>query len=442
MAVNLSAQAGQSQITLFEIISNYTKQPLSVEKSTLELNYYESILDHTVRVSATLMDTGYRNKGDQGSIVESKGVNLNVGEFANIKIVDGRGNQLSFDKDNKLRIAITSNIQENVNKASLNVNMTSTEYFNNPKEKCAVDKRYDGKIDESVRKILTECIKTKKTIDADPVLNSYNFLGRNQAPFHICSWLASRSIPDIQNANQNLAGYFFYETADGYKFKSIDKLFSQKPKRVLLYNQLIEETLPSGYDGKILSYSFDKTLDLKRLMDTGALGQSKLRTFDFKPGNKYDEGDFNYQKQFNQSNTGGKEAPKTGDDQGETTKRFFMPTDYGHMPSGNTTQQLEKSKDQINFDVNGIIRQSTMRYNSLYSIKLSVVIAGDISLRAGDLIHCDFPEVSGSKLKTYSDKKSGIYMISDLCHRITKNGCFTSLNLVRDSIGRKPIQLR
>lgn len=82
--------------------------------------------------------------------------------------------------------------------------------------------------------------------------------------------------------------------------------------------------------------------------------------------------------------------------------------------------------------------QSATRYNSLFSIKLSLIIAGDISIRAGDIIHCDFPELSSKENIDYSQKKSGIYMVSDVGHRITKNSCYTMLNLVRESIGRKP----
>lgn len=436
MSANISAQAGQSQITLFNVTSNYTKKTSNFA-APIVLEYYESILDNTIRASATLVDTGYSASGQNGSVIEDKNINLNVGEFVDLEFVDGRGNVLRFKGDNKLRILQTRDVQENVNKVSFTIDMTSVEYNDNPKEKCAVNRRYDGKIDQSVRRILTECLKTNKRISTDPSLNSESIFGRNQTPFHICTWLASRTIPDVQNANQNLAGYFFYETANGYNFKSIDKLFEQNPKRILIYNELVEETPPKGYNGKILLYSFDRTLNLRRLMETGALGQSKLRTFDFRPGNKYNESEFNYKNQFNETNNGGKAPIKYGDDQDETTKRFFQTTDYGHAPSGNTEEQLKKSKDVINYDLEAISRQSLMRYNSLFCIKLSVIIAGDISLRAGDLIHCDFPEVSGNKFKTYSYKKSGIYMISDVCHRITKDGCFTSLNLVRDSIGRK-----
>lgn len=441
MAANISAQAGEAQITLLDLVSNYDSKKVSIGNGVIEFNYYESILDTTVRVSASFMDTGNRGKeGQQGSVSEQKDVNLNFGEFLELKMTDGNGTQLIFTGDKKFRIMNASDRQGSVNKESFTMHMTSLEYANDAKFDYFVKKVYEGKIDETVRKILTEALKTKKTLDIDPTYNSYCYRLKPQSPFHACGYLASRSIPNVPNANQNLAGYFFFETADGYKFKSIDGLLAAKPKRTIIYNQIIESSPPEGYNGKILDYAFDKTLDLKLLMQIGAIGRTQLRTFDTKPGNAYRETDFTHAEQFEAANAAGNYQINWGADMQDYTRVFSATTDYGHSPPGSTQNQISKSKDELNYDINAIMRQAIMRYNTLFLVKLNVVIAGDLNLRAGDIIHCDFPEVSGDASKTYSSTKSGIYMISDLCHRITKNGCFTSLNLVRDSIGRKPIQ--
>jgi hypothetical protein len=433
-AANIAAQAGEAQIRLFEFHSDFV-EPVDVSSGSIELNYYESILDTTVRVTATFVDTGYRFDKESGNTTALKSENID-GASVNLKISDGYDNEIKFMNDNQLRIESTRNMDDARNKQIFTVDMTSKEYDDNLKLKCSVVKSYDGKIDESVKKILLECIKTEKNIDVDQTLNNFNFSGKSQTPFYICTWLATRSVPDMQDANQNLAGYFFYETSEGYKFKSIDKLFLQKPKRILIYNDLIGD-IPPGYDGKILDYSFDKTFNLRQLRQTGALGQTQLRSFNLYD-NKYEESEFNYTNQYKEENNGGTRPIRYGNDQDETSLRFFSIKDFGVKPSGSVDQQLEKSRDTLNFNVDDIMRQSTMRYNSLYAVKLSITISGDINLRAGDLVHCDFPQVSGESLRTVSMEKSGIYMIHDLCHRITKNGCYTRLNLVRDSIGRKP----
>jgi len=441
MLGNIQAQGGEGQIQIFELISNYAKGPIDISNGILELTYHESILDHTIRATATLADTGHRNIADGVAVVEKDDVNLNSGEFVNLKFTDGYGHQLSFSTKNKnqLRVLETRNIDESASNIVYTIDMTSTEYHNNDILETRVTKRYDGKIADHIKTILKDVLKTTKNIDADPGLNNFNFTGKNQKPFYLCTWLAKRCVPDIKDAKGNLAGYFFYETAEGFKFKSIDKLFEQKPKRTLIFNNLIGQ-IPPGYDGKIINYSFDSTFNLKRLRLTGAIGQAETRTFDPYTNKYADTNTVNSKVQYNETNTGGIERPKIGEDQDKSTKAYIKRLDTGTLPSGKTLdEQLKKSKE-LNFNVDEIVIQSSMRYNSLFSIRLSISLAGDFNIRAGDVIHCDFPEITGKEDTTYSVKKSGIYMVADVAHRITKNSCYTSLNLVRESIIRKTIK--
>lgn len=430
MTANFSAQGGEAQINLFEILAESGKESLTI--TPFELNYYESLLDHTIRLTLQVADTGYRTKTSENAVaVRSQDLD---GRYVNLKVTDAYQNELKFIGENKLRISNKTGTQESVNKMFFTLHLTSPEYHRNGELRSAVTKSYDGHPDESVRRILKEYIQTTKTVDADSTLNTLSFNGHSESPFFLCTWLASRSVPDIQKANQNFAGYFFYETADGYKFKSIDKLFSQTPKRKLIMNQIIGE-IPPGYDGKVLDHTFVETFDLNH-QKRYASGKSQIRTFD--PFSQtYVQTDFDFQKLYQQTNTGGINPIQYGDDQEEVVSRYFTHLDTGVKLPGTVEEQLKKS-NEVNYNPYDIFRQAKMRYNSLYNIKLSLVIAGDLSLRAGDLLYCDFPEVSGEKTKVVDSEKSGLYMIHDVCHRITKNGFFSGINLVRESIGRKP----
>lgn len=437
MPANFAAQAGEAQIKLFEFESNYNK-PVDVSGGIMELNYYESILDNTIRATATFADTGYR-KGEGSAVVEETDLNLTVGEKVNLRVTDGNQFTLDLTGAKHLRIKETRNIDESTNKIIFTVDLFSKESIDNELEQYRVRQRYDGKISDSVEKILKEVLKTQKELDIDPVLNGLNFIGNVEKPFYKCTWLAPRSIPDTQNAKGNLAGYFFYETYDGFKFKSIDKLFQQCPKRKLIFNNVIGE-VPPEYDGKILDYTFDSAIDLKSVLLTGSQLNSRIKAVNTYESS-YRENSFDSKNQFNESNIGGKEQPKIATDlkiQEQNSRISYKLDDQGFLVTGaNLLAQLPKST-YINYNNDEILRQSYMRYNNLFNIKLSIAIAGDMSLRAGDLLHCDFPEVTSSKTKSYSKKKSGLYMIVDVCHRVTKNGCYTRLNLVRESIGRKP----
>jgi hypothetical protein len=437
-SVNRAAQAGESQIKMFEFYSNYNDL-LDVSSSIVELQYYESILDNSIRATATFADTGYRKSGSGSAIVEEEDLNLTVGEKVNLKVVDGNQFELDFTGSKQLRIKETRNVEESTNKLTFTVDLFSKESIDNELEQYRVRQRFDGKISDSVEKILTEILKTQKEVDIDSTLNTLSFIGNVEKPFYKCTWLGPRSVPDVQNSKGNLAGFFFYETYDGFKFKSIDKLFEQTPKRKLIFNNIIETTPPPGYDGKILDYSFDSAIDLKNVLLTGSQLNSKIKAVNAYESS-YRENSFDSKNQFNETNTGGKEQPKIASDlkiQEQNSRISYKWDDPGFLvPGKDLKEQLPKST-YINYSNDEILRQSYMRYNNLFNIKLSIAIAGDMSLRAGDLLHCDFPEITENATKSYSKKKSGIYMIIDVCHRVTKNSCYTRLNLVRESIGRK-----
>ena len=441
---NISATAGEGQIRELMFYSNYGRKELEVSDSVIELNYYESILDPTVRTEITFVDTGYRKDTEDGTATfEKDDINITSGEKVHLKITDGYGTELNFVDDKQLRINGDPRASsEAVNKVVYSVNMYSKESIDNKDADNWVYGKYDGKITDSVTSILRNCLKTPKSILVDPGLNPYSFLGHAEKPFYLGCFLAKKCVPQLPNAFGNLAGYLFYENYDGFNFRSIDMLFMQQPKRTLIYNQTTGE-IPEGYDGKILDYSFMGTINLDNLVNSGAMSVVRKQEFN-RMKNVYNENRKSSERQYNVDNNGGLEKPKIADDlqiQGKVTRNTSAKmSDDGICPAGKTlAQQIPKSQ-QPNFDLDEIVRQSAMRYNQLYSHKMSIAIAGDFRLRAGDLIYCDFPEVSGKTSRVVSQKVGGIYMIADVCHRITKNNCYTRLNLVRDSIYRKPFR--
>lgn len=439
MPANIAAQGGQSQINLFEFYSNYGKPKVDMSGGIVELNYFESILDPTIRVTATFADTGYR-KEEGSAVTEEEGLKLTVGEKVELKMTDGYEKTLSLIGDKHLRIKHPRQTVSTTNKVTFTVDLYSKEAIDNELVEHRVIKNYSGKVSDTIEKILKEVLKTPKEFDIDTTLNSIVVLPLTTKPFYKCAWLAARSVPDVSDAKAKLAGFFFYETYDGFKFKSIDKLFEQKVKRKLIFNNLIDE-IPPMYDAKILQYSFMSSLDLQNILSTGSHLKAELNVVNTYES-AYRKNDFDSKEQFNEKNIGGKEQPVIAKDldlQNKSSRRSFKVDDQGALVEGkNLLSQLPKST-YVNYNNDEILRQSYMRYNNLFSTKLSIAIPGDFDIRAGDLVHCDFPEVSSNTTKLVSEKVSGVYMIADVAHRITKNSCYTRLNLVRESIGRKSI---
>lgn len=446
MPKNVAAQAGEANVSQFEITSNYTGKTTDVKGGISEMMVYESILDTTVRASAAIIDTGYSSSEGNAAMTQDHGntntLNLTAGEKTELAVEDGYGNRLRFQGDYALAVKEMRAIAEHARKTKYTIDFYSPESIQNQLQKTRVTKRYEGKIPDSVNQILKSVLQTPKLVTVDPGLNDFNFLGYSQKPFHIIPWLAKRTVPDMPGALGNLAGYFFYETIDdgsgsgGFQFRSIDKLMSLGPKRRLISTSSTE--LPPGYDAKILNYHFDSGIEMERALMIGNLMKQELKGFE--PfSNDYRENEFDTANQFQEQNIGGLYRPNVGDDiQQEIAKIFTKFDDTGVLPTGRELEeQLKKSKDRVNFDINDILRQSSARYNNLFNTKMSITIPADFGLHAGDTIYMDFPEVSNKETQDVSRNKGGIYMIVDVGHRISKNSSYTSLHLVRESLGRK-----
>jgi hypothetical protein len=439
---NFSAAPGEGQVQELTIFSNYSGD-LNLTNGFLELILYESMLDYSVRASLSFVDTGYRQKKDGVSSMEGDDINLVSGEKVFLKATDGYGQTISCKGNYHFRINSINSVDESVNKTIVSLDLYSKECIDNELVENRVTKRYDGKISDSVSTILREALKTPKTLNIDPVLNEFNFLGHVEKPFYKIPWLAKRTVPDVPNAKGNLAGYFFFETFDdgsgsgGYNFKSIDKLWEQSPKRKLIYNDLV--TLPPGYNAKILSYSFDNTVKIDTLLKTGALTAPTIERFD--PfTNKFNTDTFTDVQRLKPKNMGGLEPPKIAADLdlwNKSSRLSYRFDDTGVLPPGTNLETQLESSDKINFNTEEIIRQSYTRYNNLFNVKLSITIPGDFGIHAGDIIACDFPEISGKDKTSVSNKKSGLYTVIDLAHRIHQNGYFTTLHLTRESIYKK-----
>ena len=439
---NKAAESGS--IEKFIIVSDYTDN-LDISMGVVELHYYETILDNTVRVSAKVVDSGLRKAAIRGKVgyeaatendevFEAPGddnTSITGGEKVELSFSDNQGTTLSFPE---LRVQATRDVSENTQYSTFTIDLFSKEAIFNEYIDKRVIQSYEGKISDSVNKIFTETLQTTNELDIDQTLNELPFNGNNTKPFYKLCELATKCVPEsVPNALGNVAGYFFFETAvvgggKKYCFKSIDKLLSQSPKRTLTYTDT-----PGG---TILDYSFMSTMDVKEKIQNAAFSSSQLMYQN--PWNQdYKENSSSSKKQEDNGALPAREFPKIAKDLNLPNTPTTISTQIlntGTKPPGSTLKkQLERAKE-VTFDTNQIMRQARQRYNQLFTIKLSVTIAGDFSLRAGDMISVKFPEVDWETKGSVSKLKSGLYMIVDVCHLIRTEDTFTKLNLVRDSV--------
>jgi hypothetical protein len=437
MANQIVAKSSEpSFIQRFDVVSNKDKSKnvsLLGKGSAIRLMYYESILQDTVKATYTFADTG--NSIDDKTVIE--GLPLVGQEKVSLKFTDNNENTI----DIVLYVNKVTPLSDDTTKSMVQLDLVSKEFILN--EKIRLNERFDGKISDHIRKILTSqnYLATKKKVDIEETSNNYNFIGNNRKPYYAMNWLSKKSVSSENQKKGDSAGYFFFETSEGFKFKSIDGLLSQEKKKSVIYNQSPDSrgtNIPAGYDIKALEYSKDNRVDVQEKLKMGAFS---TRTILFDPFNCYYEVVVPNAKQKEKSlKLGGKELPtlnsefnRTGANKDFSRTTYYL-LDKGTLPSGNTDQQISKSTEE-NFEYKNILNQSIMRYNQLYSAQTTITIPGDFSLHAGDAIFVDSPELS-PETKNVNNENGGLYIIADLCHYISPKETYTKLNLVRDSFGR------
>lgn len=426
----MTRDTSTADIKQFQIISSKYSRDFRREGIPVQLNYFESIFDNTVRFEIFCAD--------------SSKLIFDGGEKVYLKLEDSYGNVLDFsDDDNHMRVHGIINSDQFVQMASSTFYMYSKESIDDRDVEKRVVKNYTGKISDTVFAVFKEFLKTPKQLDIEETLNDFNYTGRINdfgKPFYVINDLCAKSIPISQDAKGNLAGFLFYETGGPngctYHFRSIENLKKQNYKK----RYILSDTsyLPPGYDGKILNARSTKSIDLDHKLDKSDMFQSTLRAYDPRKQTVV-ETKFNSKKQ---DPILGTENPYLVDNlnfDNISTRYDIVTSDIGSNVSGLTFEEKLQNRDQINYDAESIHRQAIVAYNKLLTIEVVIKIYIDLSLHAGDIIFCDFREISLDKSQTVQSQKSGLYMIMDLRHKIVSGEHqYTFLKLVRDSVGRKP----
>ena len=447
----------KSGIERIDVQSNADQgKGVSLVNGTMVFLYYESILQDAIRATVTYSDTG--DTIDSKTAME--GLPITGQETVEIKVRDNNNTPLTVT----LYVNKVTPLTDDTRKAVVRLDLASREYIWN--EKVRVNKRFDGKISDHIKKILTEPIYlgTQKELDIEETSNNQNCVGNNKKPYYMINWLARGAVPNLAGAKKNTAGFFFWETAKKIHFKSIDSLFdttTNPAKKKYFYNETPDGQtgrIPAGYDGKALEYSVDNKVNVNSKLKMGAYS---TRLITFNPFNTFYE--------VTTPNAGTSAQPTGGDSPGnqanlklagkklptlnpefditekgkEFSRTTYMVLDTGSLPEGSGVgegqEQLGEKSQQENYKPGEVLNQGIMRMNQMFALTTTITIPGDFSLHAGDSVYVDAPELRGQDTEVVNQQTGGNYIISDLCHYMSPKNTLTKLILVRDSFGRKPM---
>ena len=440
MSVQIATKGSEpANITKLTVNSNQGGKAVDLRGGFVQLTYTESIMSDSVIANYTFIDSG--------ASIDGKSVR------DGLPLVGEERVELAFEDnaENKLEVTLYVNkvtpIENKTQKSILSISLVSKEFIMN--EKTRAKARYDGKISDTIKKIVEETLESDKTVEIEPTVNEISYIPGIKKPFYTINTLCKKAVSSESQTLGSTAGYFFYETSEGFFFKSIDGLLDQEPKAKTIYNESPDTAggnMPEGKDFKTLKYNKKDNVNVQEKMKMGALTTRQV-IFDpftcyyevINPRTDDTEGDLK-----NAGRDGlplsktlrNKEFDKEGKNE-DYTRTTYRLLDKGTLPTGDTKQQIDKSAEE-NFKGADIENQAVMRYNQFFSSQADIVIPGNFALHAGDMIHLDVPGLSDNRTETPDDQDGGLYIITDICHTITAKSTFTRCNLSRDSIGRKP----
>jgi len=407
-----------------EILLESTDGSKSVDiaPGTVMIDYYEDIFSPTLTAKLQVVNEGNSITGEDGNLQSIyNGLPLRGGETVTIKVKgnseDNPGLDLSFF------VSSISNVITRKKSESFTLNLVSIGAITN--ETSRVGRKYptSNKISESVKDIIKNYLNDQRDVDVDPTQNPYGFIGNMRKPFTLLMWLASKSVPE-KSKDDATAGYLFYETLGGFHFRSLDSIIDSKPVAKYYSSEVIEQ---GNNDFKIIRYSTSLNEDVLGKLQRGAY--CSYRIF-------FDPLTFNYTDPT-------KGAFKLEDYKSAATlgKDVVLPGNLGESPSRYVTAVMDRGtmekgvSKKENADPTLSQSQALMRYNSIFSQKLSMTIPSNTNLEAGDIIECEFALTSAED--TVDTEQSGLYMIKELCHHFDVSGSYTSLTLIKDTFGTK-----
>ena len=386
------------------------KDEYAILRGNPSIDYYESLTSPSISMTVQFVDI------DQ--MLSQEGIT--GGELIDVTVqVDDRLFEIK-SKKHRLMLNSVKDMVTDTNKQLATLEFISVEAIIN--ETARVNKKFTGNVSQTIEELLIndkKGIQSPKKLDKDNAVNSYAFIGNLKRPIDVIQWLQ----PKTQSSKESF-GFLFYETLDGYHFKSIEELLKQEP---IEYTQTDK---PDNFDigpFKILQNQVNQTNDIGM---NCRMGMYANRTIYIDIENQT-----NQEVDFKITDLDLKKPLKLLDGIEEHPTRLMLRVnDFGVAQVGAAKSDVQPLSELAVYQ-----NKSYIRNNLLFSQSLSIAIPLNTTLRAGFMIDVKLPLKQGdgesAASKTGNERTndpSGKYLISELRHVLGAGAAETQLTLVRD----------
>jgi len=424
------------QVLRMEKSDENNPQSIGVEGKTISFNYYESIYSPMITANATIVDTGdsvVDKRGNLATIKDGFPLEHDGTETLIFKIANENGTLTTLEPlvvtaspvtlDQSTRQVLTLELKSKF----------SIESSSNPR----LGTYGIGTVDESVKKILKENKLPFRNENIEKSSTVDKIEGKNETPIDLIFNLTRKCKP-VKGA----PGFFFYETQEGFNFRSVEGLIEQGMNEYK-ENQSIR-------DVRTYKYFNNQRQDLGSNEDDYNMVKMPILKRDHNLFNALKAGIYNVRIQVKNLLTGefidkivnllDKDSsylgskPKKIVDQNENKLEKYCKTYSYVIAPGNVDEGVS---DKITNNPAEYEPQAMMRYSMLHSQVLEIQVPCNILLMAGQVIKLEMENVTGGNkvLQRENQHRSGFYLILHLSHHFDPKHSYTSMTLARDTYG-------
>lgn len=290
-----------------------------------------------------------------------------------------------------------------------------------------ISKAYSGKVSDIVRRIITEAdaLETTKTHNIEETTSITKYISNYWSPVKNIRYLTENAI----NA-EGSPTYLFFENKHGLNFISLESMYSKTPLfQKFIYDNYSADMGKTGGSEKNIAADYQRILELHtpetfnymERIKSGVYG-AELITYDL------------LTKQYTQLNY----QPKWD----ETKHLNDHPLWSNNVVSRPRAMLIHDHRYYNNFDGFDDVTNSTwiQKRTSLLAqaeaFKLEINVFGRTDYTAGQKIYLEVPRNAQLKKDDpdYEDKvHSGYYLVSAVCHRITRESHECTMEIIKDS---------
>lgn len=409
-----------------------------LKPSIIEISIHEDIFSPSL--------SGYAMITDSQGFIEK----WNISGFCFLQLIISK---VGVDDPNPINKAfrvykIGERFQRSRQNEEYPIHFCSEELIMSEQQKIAKSYR-NTRISEIIDKILKDELSVNeksRKINIEKTKGLTDKIVPNLKPFEAINWLATYAQPESVDGKS--ADMLFYESLDGFNFKSLQSLMAGKVYDVYNYTpQNVEKSSDINYNfSSILSYKFINTFDVLKTINGGGYA-NKIITID--PLLRTSKSvTFDYDEYFNNSKTLNDNSINNGYINRKNVNTSKSYNAVFKLATGNADQRENSSIasatggefKSITYDI-GIetyVPYRTAQLTLLNHTKIEMTVPGDPNLSVGRVIEIGLPSFGPQEITKQTkldDYYAAKYLVTAVRHKFNINGVYQCIvEAVTDSV--------